>query len=99
MKLSRLLLTISLLFAISPPTALAGTGAWDANANLENCLIVAQQGSLSAQQAADIAQQKYGGRVLKIKPDGKLYRIKLLLDSGHVIQVTVDADSGALSKS
>lgn len=99
MKLSHVPLIISLLLALTPLTTVADSGGWKADTDLKTCLVVAQQGSLSAQQAADIAQKKYGGRVLKIKPDGKVYRIKLLLDSGRVIQVTVDANSGKLSKS
>lgn len=99
MKLSHVPLIISFLLALTPLTTVADTGGWQADTDLKTCLVIAQQGSLSAQQAADIAQKKYGGRVLKIKPDGKVYRIKLLLDSGRVIQVTVDANSGKLSKS
>ncbi|BFM17759.1 hypothetical protein R50073_39420 [Maricurvus nonylphenolicus] len=96
MSFTRPSLLISLLLALSPVAAIAEQPS---GLTYETCLIIAQQGQLSAQQAADIAQKQYGGRVLKIKPDGKVYRIKLLLDSGRVIQVTVDAYSGQLGKS
>ena len=57
--------------------------------------------SISAQQAARLVKNKYGGKVLKVKNNGSRnnpnYRVKLLKDSGHVISVSVDGRSGRVS--
>ena len=57
--------------------------------------------SMSAQQAARIVQNKFGGKVLKVNNNGSKsnpsYRVKLLKDNGHVISVNVDAKSGRVS--
>ncbi|TWX73905.1 PepSY domain-containing protein [Colwellia sp. C1TZA3] len=57
--------------------------------------------SLSAQEAARIVQNKFGGKILKINNSGSKknpsYRVKLLKDNGHVISVNVDAYSGRVS--
>jgi len=49
--------------------------------------------TISESQAANIARQKKGGKVLKVQALGKSggYRVKLLLPSGRVTQVTVSA--------
>lgn len=56
--------------------------------------------SLSKTQAAQLAQQKMGGKILKIQRSHKQgrsgYSIKLLQDSGHVRQVWVDGNSGKI---
>tara|TARA_R110000744_G_scaffold96621_2_gene186710 strand:+ start:132 stop:440 length:309 start_codon:yes stop_codon:yes gene_type:complete len=57
--------------------------------------------SISAQQAARIVKNKFGGKVLKVNNSGSKknpsYRVKLLKDNGHVISVNVDAQSGRIS--
>lgn len=54
--------------------------------------------SISAAQAGNLAKSKYGGKVLKITPvksdDGTNYVVRLLLDDGKVINVTVDGQTG-----
>jgi starvation-inducible outer membrane lipoprotein len=47
------------------------------------------QQSLTAAQAAQRAKAKHGGKVLKVTPKGKGYKVKLLTDSGRVLTVTV----------
>lgn len=42
-------------------------------------------------QAASIAQQQYGGKVLKVGRNGQSYLVKLLLPSGTVRTVRIDA--------
>jgi uncharacterized membrane protein YkoI len=44
---------------------------------------------LTASEAAAKARAKHGGKVLKVSPKGRGYRVKLLTDSGRVITVTV----------
>ena len=46
---------------------------------------------MTAQQAAARAQAQYGGKVLKVKKKNGKYVVKLLLDSGRVTTVTIDA--------
>ena len=57
--------------------------------------------SISAQQAARIVKNKFGGKVLKVNNSGSKknpsYRVKLLKDDGHVISVSVDGQSGRIS--
>ena len=56
---------------------------------------------LSAQQAARIVKNKFGGKELKVSNSGSKnspsYRVKLLKDNGHVISVNVDGQSGRVS--
>lgn len=52
----------------------------------------------SKSAAADQAQARYGGKVLKVEEvssgGGKAYRVKLLLEGGRIKIVTVDASNG-----
>ena len=48
---------------------------------------------ISAAQAAQIAQNQYGGKVLKITRNGNVYVVRLLLESGMLINVPVSAVS------
>ena len=48
-----------------------------------------QQRQMTASEAAAKARAKHGGKVLKVSPKGKGYRVKLLTDSGRVITVMV----------
>ncbi len=51
----------------------------------------------SSKQAAQIAQGRYGGKVLKVKKQKSGYRVKLIKKSGHIVSVYVDAKSGSVS--
>lgn len=59
-----------------------------------------QSQKLNKAEAAQLAQQKVGGKILKIQRSQKQgrsgYSIKLLQDSGHVKQVWVDSSSGKI---
>lgn len=59
-----------------------------------------QSQTLNKAEAAQLAQQKMGGKILKIQRSQKQgrsgYSIKLLQDSGHVKQVWVDSSSGKI---
>lgn len=52
----------------------------------------------SADEAAAVAREATGGRVLGVqterKGDALVYRVKVLLDDGRVQIITVDGDSG-----
>ena len=49
----------------------------------------AQSSKITAREAAARARQQYGGKVLKVTPSGRNYRVRLLQDSGRVITVTI----------
>jgi uncharacterized membrane protein YkoI len=57
--------------------------------------------NISAQQAARLVKNKYGGKVLKVqskKVNGSPgYKVKLLKENGHVISVNVDGKTGKTS--
>ena len=50
--------------------------------------------NVSKQQAVNIAQQYYPGRVLAVKLKGSIYQVKTLNDNGEVRTISVDAESG-----
>ena len=54
----------------------------------------AASGNISQQQAVSIAQQVYPGRILAVKREGTVYRVKTLSDNGEVRIIVVDASSG-----
>lgn len=49
-------------------------------------------------QAAQKAQQKVKGRVLKVDQNKSKYRVKVLQKSGRVVSVDVDKRSGKVSQ-
>ena len=49
-------------------------------------------------EAAQKAQQKVNGRVLKVDQNKRKYRVKVLQKSGRVISVDVDKTSGKVSQ-
>jgi uncharacterized membrane protein YkoI len=55
------------------------------------------QTRISARQASDIARASYGGKVINVRPDRRVWRVRMDLD-GRVVDVIVDADSGAVSR-
>ncbi len=91
-------LILGLLLALSP--ALAGPAYARAKAPEDVSILLAQAG-ISEGQAASIARSQYGGKVLSVSKSGSggrvVYRVKLLLDSGRVIIVTVDGQTGRVS--
>jgi len=48
-------------------------------------------------QAAQLAQRRYGGKVLKVQAQKSGYRVKLIQKNGHIISVFVNAKSGKVS--
>lgn len=68
------------------------TGA--ATALLPLPVAAAEQRLISKAEAAALAQQRYGGEVLKVSRNGNNYQVRLLLPNGRVRSVTVDGVSG-----
>lgn len=69
------------------------------------CLVATSQAQtrenkrlLDKSQAAQKAQQRYNGRVLKVDQQKDKYRVKVLQKSGRVVSVDVDKKSGFVSK-
>ena len=54
----------------------------------------ASQGAESKQQAVEIAQQKFSGRVLSVKRQGDTYRVKILSPKGDVRIIKIKALNG-----
>ena len=54
----------------------------------------ASQGANNKQQAVEIAQQQFSGRVLSVKRQGDSYRVKILNSSGDVRIIKVKALNG-----
>jgi uncharacterized membrane protein YkoI len=51
----------------------------------------------SSNQAAQLAQSRFGGKVLKVQAKKSGYRVKLIKKNGYIIAVFVDAKSGRIS--
>lgn len=93
MKLNRINAAV-----FSASLLLSSTYTW-AGAKYEGEYQLAQAKSRTDKSlAADIATKQYGGKVLKVdkinRKNKAAYRVKLLLDSGKIKIVTVDAIEG-----
>lgn len=89
------------VFAMTGALAMASAaGAWEQRSVHEReGLQVAKREGVSLEQAASRIQRKTGGRILSAdvidRKGGVVYRIKVLMPSGHVRIFHVDAKSGA----
>lgn len=75
--------------------------AEQAQANSGKLHLAQSEAAISKSKAADIAKARYGGKVLKVeeveKNGSTVYRVKLLLDGGHIKIINVDSRNGALT--
>ena len=55
------------------------------------------QTRISQRQASDIARASYPGKVISVRPEGRVWRVRIDLD-GTVVDVLVDANTGAVSR-
>jgi uncharacterized membrane protein YkoI len=55
------------------------------------------QTRISRRQASDIARASYGGKVLNIRLDRSVWRVRMDLD-GTVVDVMVNSDTGSVSR-
>lgn len=51
--------------------------------------MVAQKSQLTAREAAAQARAQHGGKVLRVRKQGNVYKVRLLKKDGRVITVTV----------
>lgn len=58
----------------------------------------AEAEALSQQQAVEIAQQHFPGRVLSVKRNGDIIKVKILNAEGEVRIIKVDASSGTINE-
>lgn len=54
--------------------------------------------AISKEQATQLAQQRFPGRILKVQTDRQVYRIRVLQADGRVINVKVDGQSGRVQR-
>jgi starvation-inducible outer membrane lipoprotein len=71
---------VALIFAVLPVSQVQ---AKQPTENRQNA------NSLTAAQAAAKAKARHGGKVLKVTPKGRGYKVKLLTDSGRVLTVMI----------
>lgn len=91
-----MLLVLSIfLFTSLPLLATDNYGASYAKANGASAKQKKTNKVNSSSQAARIVKSRTGGKVLKVKNNGRSgYKVKVIKPNGHIISVTVDAKSG-----
>lgn len=80
---------LALLLGLGALAAPAPADAAYSHLAMQTRKVVDQRNQLSPQEAAARARAKYGGKVLKVKREGGGYKVRLLLESGRVITVTI----------
>ena len=85
------------IFAITLSMSTTAHGAFSLSAMKTTQQAKQQLRVNSNQQAAQIAQSRFGGKVLKVQKQKSGYRVKLIKTDGHIISVYVDAKSGRVS--
>lgn len=93
-KLISNILTASLFILLSVQVQ-ASAGQHDDH-QLHNQLHGQQQSEISQRKAIAIAQKHIKGRVLDIKPENGVYRVKILSDRGMIHVVRVNAANGKI---
>jgi len=61
-----------------------------------NAPVLAAPDDINKQQAVNVAQQAYPGRVLSVKRKDNVYQVKTLSDSGEVRVILIDARNGKI---
>lgn len=93
-------LIFAALLAFAASSSVPAIASENSNAALGVHIQTLAQASISQGQAAELAKSRYGGKVLSVAKSnngGRItYRVKLLLDSGRVIIVSVDGQSGQI---
>jgi uncharacterized membrane protein YkoI len=86
-RLRSLLLALPLVLAVAMPAAAGGHGHGQGQEQKP----AMSSGGISAEQAAAIVRRAYDGRVVSVKPEGDVYKVRVLLDGGRVKTVQVDS--------
>lgn len=87
-----MLRTLSNLLCSALLTAtMVGTVVFAPEAEARSRVLVAQNSQMTAREAAAQAQAQHGGKVLRVRKQGNVYKVRLLKKSGRVVTVTVRA--------
>ncbi|MDX3772906.1 PepSY domain-containing protein [Chromatiaceae bacterium AAb-1] len=54
--------------------------------------------TVTKEQATQLAQQRYPGRIVKVQTESRYYRVRLLQSDGRVITVLVDIRTGQVQR-
>ncbi|WP_168427277.1 PepSY domain-containing protein [Candidatus Colwellia aromaticivorans] len=93
-----IILVTTFMITFSVPAVAQGNFAATINTMKTNQQTSKQQVRVkSTKQAAQLAQRRFGGKVLKVQSQKSGYRVKLIKKDGHIISVFVDAKSGRIS--
>ncbi len=57
-----------------------------------------KQPEVSKEQATQLAQQRYPGKILKVQTESRNYRVRLIQADGRVITVLVDNRTGRVQR-
>ncbi|HJP04046.1 MAG: PepSY domain-containing protein [Gammaproteobacteria bacterium] len=90
---SWLLLIVALTVSLASMPLNAGSGS-ARSANKDR--FIARPESISRDEAASIAKEATGGRILSVERKGNSYRVKVLLKRERVRTVRIDARTGKL---
>lgn len=82
-RLALLVVSLCLLLAAAP--AVVAQPYYDKQTDKQ-----ARSKGISASQAAQKVQSRYGGKVLKVQRSGNGYRVKLIKKDGRIVSVFVD---------
>lgn len=97
MKFSLPLIIIVFLLTWSFGSAAQGSSSSASNSNKSSQQNNKQVRVKSANQAAQMAKGRYGGKVLKVQSNKSGYKVKLIKNNGNIISVFVNAKSGTVS--
>ncbi|MCC5451147.1 hypothetical protein LMJ53_05305 [Rheinheimera sp. UJ51] len=53
---------------------------------------------ITKETAAQLAQQRFPGRILKVRAESRQYRVRVMQDDGRVVNVIVDGRSGRVKR-
>ena len=63
-----------------------------------NAMTSPKRPSVTKEQAATLAQQRYPGKIVKVQTEQQNYRIRVLQSDGRVVTVLVDGRSGQVQR-
>ena len=53
---------------------------------------------ITKETAAQLAQQRFPGRILKVRAESRQYRVRVMQEDGRVVNVIVDGRSGRVKR-
>lgn len=89
-----MLYTLLLCFALATPYAVQANSPSEPPAQQTK----PPKKEISKEKATKLAQQRYPGRVLKVKSESLQYRIRLMQTDGRIVNVIVDGHDGRVKR-